>query len=159
MGDTEQEEALAYRRVLGGFATGVVLVTTDGPTGPAGIVVNSFTSVSLRPRLVLWCLGDASDRFDIFASAEAWAINVLCADQHDIAARFARPGSFDAAGVAMDRLGACPALPGMFGSVCPGSPPRLPFPMEGWIHWWRTPSAMAERRWDPRPCPSTAGTA
>ena len=112
MEGADLEEELAYRRGLGGFATGVVLVTTDGPTGPAGIVVNSFTSVSLAPRLVLWCLGDASDRFDVFAEAEVWAVNVLAADQQDVSARFARPGGFDAAGIAMDRLGDCPVLPG-----------------------------------------------
>ena len=111
MEGADLEEELAYRRGLGAFATGVVLVTTDGPGGPAGIVVNSFTSVSLAPRLVLWCLGDASDRYEVFAAAEFWAVNVLAADQQDISARFARPGGFDAAGVAMDRLGACPALP------------------------------------------------
>jgi flavin reductase (DIM6/NTAB) family NADH-FMN oxidoreductase RutF len=112
MKEAEFDDAAAYRRGLGGFATGVVLVTAEGPAGSAGIVVNSFTSVSLSPRLVAWCLGDASDRFAVFAAAELWAINVLSADQQDIASRFARPGGSAAADVAVETLGGCPVLPG-----------------------------------------------
>ena len=42
-----------YRRALGGFATGVCVVTAHTDEGPFGITINSFTSVSLRPPLVL----------------------------------------------------------------------------------------------------------
>ena len=100
----------AYRAALGGFATGVVLITTDTAAGVAGIVVNSFTSVSLNPRIVLWCLGDASDRFAMFAHTERWGASVLAADQQEISARFARPGAFDAAGLDILRLGDAPVL-------------------------------------------------
>ncbi len=109
---TDVDEGRAYRWALGGFATGVVLITADGPMGPAGIIVNSFTSVSLEPRLVLWCLGDASDRFALFAGAEFWGANILAATQHDISARFARPGALDAGDLAIDRLGDAPMLKG-----------------------------------------------
>lgn len=109
---TDVDEERAYRWALGGFATGVVLITTDGPTGPVGIVVNSFTSVSMEPRLVLWCLGDASDRFAVFAGAGHWGVNILAAEQQDISARFARPGAFDASDLQMDRLAEAPVLRG-----------------------------------------------
>ena len=56
LSQAEAEEASAYRRALGAFATGVCVVTADTPDGPMGITVNSFTSVSLKPRLVLWCI-------------------------------------------------------------------------------------------------------
>lgn len=82
-----------YRRALGAFATGVALITTDGPQGTCGIVVNSFTSVSLEPRLVLWCLGDQSDRYSVFAVAERWAVNILSAGQEAVSAAFAKPGA------------------------------------------------------------------
>ena len=82
-----------YRRALGAFATGVALVTTDGAEGPCGIVVNSFTSVSLKPRLVLWCLGDQSDRYGVFSIAERWAVNFLSAGQETVSSEFARPGA------------------------------------------------------------------
>ena len=81
----------AYRRALGNFATGVAVVTTDdGAGGAIGITVNSFTSVSLEPPLVLWCLDDASDRRDPFVLAERFVVNILGADDTALSDRFAR---------------------------------------------------------------------
>ena len=88
--DDLAQETAAYRRALGAFATGVCVVTTDSPAGPLGITVNSFTSVSLEPRLVLWCLDERSERWPIFAEAERFAIHVLPADDEAPARRFAR---------------------------------------------------------------------
>jgi flavin reductase (DIM6/NTAB) family NADH-FMN oxidoreductase RutF len=84
------EDAKTYRQALGTFATGVCVVTADTPTGPVGITVNSFTSVSLVPRLVLWCLDQGSERALLFAAAERYVIQVLQAGQRDAAARFAK---------------------------------------------------------------------
>jgi 3-hydroxy-9,10-secoandrosta-1,3,5(10)-triene-9,17-dione monooxygenase reductase component len=84
------DEARAYRDALGAFATGVCVVTADGPDGPVGITINSFTSVSLSPRLVLWCLDERSERFPAFAGAERFAIHVLGADGEGVARRFAK---------------------------------------------------------------------
>lgn len=88
--DPASDEAMAYRRALGAFATGVCVVTADGPQGPLGLTINSFTSVSLEPRLVLWCLDERSERWPIFAEAERFAIHVLKAGDQARAARFAR---------------------------------------------------------------------
>jgi 3-hydroxy-9,10-secoandrosta-1,3,5(10)-triene-9,17-dione monooxygenase reductase component len=88
-----QEEGQAYRRALGAFATGVAVITVDGPIKPKAMTVNSFTSVSLTPRLVLWCLDDRSDRYALFANAPVWGVNVLAADQQGVSSRFARTGS------------------------------------------------------------------
>lgn len=106
------DEDIQYRRALGAFATGVALITAEGQNGPVGIVVNSFTSVSLAPRLILWCLGDTSDRYGEFAAAERWTVNILAADQKDISSRFARTGAKDASDATLDRLEGAPALPG-----------------------------------------------
>ncbi|MFN3352970.1 MAG: flavin reductase family protein [Brevundimonas sp.] len=84
------DDVRAYRQALGAFATGVCVVTADTPSGPVGITVNSFTSVSLDPRLVLWCLDEGSERAPLFAAAERFVIQVLGADQRDAAARFAK---------------------------------------------------------------------
>jgi flavin reductase (DIM6/NTAB) family NADH-FMN oxidoreductase RutF len=59
----------------------------------SGITVNSLTSVSLKPRLLLWCLGDQSERYDVFAEAEMWGVTVLGADAEALAVRFARAES------------------------------------------------------------------
>jgi len=79
-----------YRRALGSFATGVTVVTAEDAEGPLGLTVNSFTSVSLEPRLILWCLDDVCDRRHVFHNAERFAVNVLAAGEHDASRRFAR---------------------------------------------------------------------
>jgi flavin reductase (DIM6/NTAB) family NADH-FMN oxidoreductase RutF len=83
-------ETQAYRRALGAFATGVCVVTADSEQGPLGLTINSFTSVSLEPRLILWCLDERSERWPAFAAAERFAVHVLPADDREKAARFAR---------------------------------------------------------------------
>jgi len=79
----------AYRRALGGFATGVCVVTAHTGEGPLGITINSFTSVSLNPPLVLWCLDRASDRHKAFASADRFAVHMLPAEDREMSDRFA----------------------------------------------------------------------
>lgn len=82
-----------YRSALGSFATGVTIVTTLDSNGNGhGLTVNSFASVSLEPPLVLWCLGNKSDSFDIFSKCDAYAINILADSQGDLAMRFAGKG-------------------------------------------------------------------
>lgn len=83
----------ALRDVLGRYATGVAVITCVGPRGaPIGVTVNSFTSVSLDPPLVLWCLAMSSRSRPAFTDAEYFAVNVLAADQRELASRFAGPG-------------------------------------------------------------------
>lgn len=83
-----------YRSALGQFATGVAVITTSTEHGPTGMTVNSFTSVSLDPPLVLWCLADSSQRYDVFSTAQRYAINVLHSGQYDLAMVFAKEGGF-----------------------------------------------------------------
>lgn len=105
----------AYRRALGAFATGVCVVTADSTNGPLGITINSFTSVSLTPRLVLWCLDERSERWPAFAAADRFSIHVLDAQSEALARRFAKgsglmePGEFQRVGAAAPRLGAAAA--------------------------------------------------
>lgn len=80
----------AYRDALGRFATGVAVVTTMTESGPVGITVNSFASVSLDPPLVLWSVDRDAERFEAFAAARASAIHVLQQGQRDLALHFAR---------------------------------------------------------------------
>ena len=78
------------RNALGGFATGVTVVTTMTETGPLGITANSFASVSLAPPLVLWSPARRSRRFPAFEAASHFAIHVLSAGQQALAERFSR---------------------------------------------------------------------
>jgi len=82
----------ALRRALGTYATGVTVVTTRAADGkPVGLTVNSFSSVSLEPPLVLWSLSRRSPNLVNFERASHFAINVLAADQAWISQRFAGP--------------------------------------------------------------------
>lgn len=81
-----------YRNALGQFATGVTVVTTLTDEGPTGMTANSFTSVSLDPPLVLWCLAQGSLRYDLFSGAQRYALNVLHSGQYDLAMAFAKDG-------------------------------------------------------------------
>lgn len=80
----------SLRDALGQFATGVCVVTAE-PTGkPAfGLTINSFSSVSLEPPLVLWSIGKHSRSFDDFISVDRYTINVLGANQKDLSSKFA----------------------------------------------------------------------
>ena len=80
------------RHALGRFATGVCVVTTRTDDGQcAGLTVNSFSSVSLEPPLVAWCLGRKAPSLDAFSRAEHFAVHVMAADQHALAMHFAKP--------------------------------------------------------------------
>ena len=106
-------EARLLREALGRFATGVTVVTTQGPDGPLGMTANSFSSVSLEPPLVMWCPARASSRHAIFAGAGHWAVHVLGAEQLETCLRFTRGG---AQFVGLDRVLSAegvPVLPGV----------------------------------------------
>jgi flavin reductase (DIM6/NTAB) family NADH-FMN oxidoreductase RutF len=79
-----------FRKALGQFGTGVTIVTTANAGKPIGITVNSFTSVSLDPALVLWAPAKASLRFPTFEAAPHYAIHVLEQSQTDLAYQFSR---------------------------------------------------------------------
>lgn len=105
-------EGRDFRQALGRFATGVTIVTALGPDGPVGMTVNSFSSVSLTPPLVLWCPARSSARHDIFANAKAWSIHLLGSEQTDLALRFTRGGTgFEGLELASSNEGA-PVIPG-----------------------------------------------
>ena len=83
----------AFRDAMGCFATGVTVVTApNGEGGIVGMTANSFSSVSLDPPLVLWCLDKRSDRFRFFDAAEHFAINFLSNEQENISQACASKG-------------------------------------------------------------------
>ncbi|MEO1014428.1 MAG: flavin reductase family protein [Pseudomonadota bacterium] len=86
-----------YRRLKDAFAryaTGVTVATCAGADGAtAALTVNSFTSVSLEPALVLWSLQRSSAAFDAFMASENYAISVLRAGQEHVSTRFATRGA------------------------------------------------------------------
>ncbi len=89
----------AYREALGSFPTGVAVVTAAGGAHPVGITVNSFTSVSLDPPLVLWCMDRGSGRHALFADAAAFTVNILGTEHKAVSSRLARPGEHALEGI------------------------------------------------------------
>lgn len=82
-----------YRRALGGFGTGVALVSARDLDGRShGLIVNSLTSVSLHPPIVLWCLGNSCAAFEVFTDCTEFTINILGAGEEDLARQFSRRG-------------------------------------------------------------------
>ncbi len=83
-----------FKEVMGCFVTGVTIVTTRNQDGkPYGVTVNSFTSVSLRPKLILVCLDNRLSGLEIFKRNGKFGVNILSEDQEDISAYFARKGT------------------------------------------------------------------
>lgn len=102
----------AFRQALGCFPTGVAVVTTAEPgSDHKGITVNSFTSVSLDPPLVLWCIDRKSDRFSTFTGAKCYTISLLGTVHEDVSSRLAKQGAHSLNGIDLieTRLGP-PAL-------------------------------------------------
>lgn len=79
-----------FRQALGMFATGVTIVTARAQNGTlVGLTANSFNSVSLSPPLVLWSLARSAGSLAAFSTGSHYAINILSADQQDLARQFA----------------------------------------------------------------------
>lgn len=79
-----------FRNALGQFATGVCIVAAASEGfDPVGVTVNSFTSVSIDPPLILWCLKVESVIYPAFAAAERFSVNILAADQRELSDHYA----------------------------------------------------------------------
>jgi flavin reductase (DIM6/NTAB) family NADH-FMN oxidoreductase RutF len=111
-----QHDARDFRTALGTFPTGVCLVTTLAADGECvGMTVNSFSSVSLDPPMVLWSLARSASSAPVFRDAEYFAINVLAAGDAALSSHFAKSGADKFAAFAprfKPGLGGAPVLEG-----------------------------------------------
>jgi 3-hydroxy-9,10-secoandrosta-1,3,5(10)-triene-9,17-dione monooxygenase reductase component len=81
-----------FRTVLGHFATGVTIITALQDDEPVGMAVNSFTSVSLDPQLVLFCAAKSSSTWPSIQASGKFAANILDEDGEETCRRFAQKG-------------------------------------------------------------------
>ena len=82
-------DELHFRDVMAHFTTGVTVVTSRGPDGQlCGLTVNSVTSVSLKPLLVLVCVDRGAASHACIAEGRAFAVSVLGRHHEDLARRF-----------------------------------------------------------------------
>jgi flavin reductase (DIM6/NTAB) family NADH-FMN oxidoreductase RutF len=108
-----------FRGALGRFATGVTVVTGLMPDGtPIGVTVNAFTSVSLRPPLVLISLADTTTGLDAFIKGARFAINVLGEDQRHLSLAFATRRKNKFKNLVYETWDSgCPILPGCLANL------------------------------------------
>ena len=101
MQPSSTQEKRALRDALGSFSTGVTVITTHDEQGQAliGLTVNSFSSVSLDPPLVLWSISNHSPSVAHFSVGRQQAIHVLSKDQEALARHFATPQADKFSGV------------------------------------------------------------
>ena len=81
------------RAALGTFATGVTVITSEVAGTRHGTTANAVSSVSLDPPLLLVCLRDESLTLAALLASERFVVNVLHAEQRELAQRFARRGA------------------------------------------------------------------
>jgi flavin reductase (DIM6/NTAB) family NADH-FMN oxidoreductase RutF len=108
-----------FRRAMGCFATGITIVSTLAPGGARiGLTVNSFSSVSLDPPLVSFCLARSASRYAEFMATDHYAVNVVGAAQQAFSSKFARTGEGDWGDLPMEtwETGA-PILPGAIANI------------------------------------------
>ena len=80
-----------YRKTLGTFTTGVTIITTQSEGSYYGFTANSFTSVSLDPPLVLFCVNKEATFAEVVTKSKYFGINILTAEQEALSNKFANP--------------------------------------------------------------------
>ncbi len=76
---------------FGRFATGIGIAACKKRDGGYSVItINSFTSVSLNPPLVLWCIDKSASVYPDFSAADSYSISILSAQQKEMSERFAR---------------------------------------------------------------------
>ena len=128
-------DSKSFRKVLGQFPTGVTIITSKLGEQAYGFTANSFTSVSLDPPLVLFCMNKDSEGYPLISESKVFAVNFLARAQEDISNRFANPTlDMDQRYAGLEYQSAetgCPILPETLGYLdC-----KLHQLLDGGDHW------------------------
>lgn len=102
------DDARAFRRCLAQFGTGVTVITAQAGAERAGVTVNSFSSLSLDPPLILWAINRQARSCAVFEAASHFTVNILASDQIEVSRCFATP--------AEDKFAQVAWAPGEWGS-------------------------------------------
>ena len=78
-----------FRQAMGHFASGVTVVTTEHKGELYGMTVSSFSSLSLKPPLILICIDKSVPSHDVFRDASYFVVNILEKHQEHLSRRFA----------------------------------------------------------------------
>lgn len=112
-GLADSENAAAQlRQLMAMWTTGLTVITARHGQRLAGLVSNSFTSVSLEPPLVSWCIDRGSSSLEVWLGASGFAVHILGASEMTLVSRFARKGGDKFTGLDWeDGLTGAPVLP------------------------------------------------
>jgi flavin reductase (DIM6/NTAB) family NADH-FMN oxidoreductase RutF len=110
----EPVDPAVLRQTMGRFATGVAVITAWLDDEPHGMTVNSLTSVSLEPPMLLVCFTRGARTADAVGESGRFAVNILGARQETVSNTFARRGADHFAGLPLqaDDAGTPPLVPG-----------------------------------------------
>jgi flavin reductase (DIM6/NTAB) family NADH-FMN oxidoreductase RutF len=116
---SEKIDPWLYRRTCAQFATGITVVTTLDENGhPHGMTVNSFSSVSLEPPLVLVSIDLRNAILGHFVSTSWFAINILADGQEELSRRFSSAAENRFVGLAWRAgISGVPLLDGVLGCL------------------------------------------
>ena len=105
-----------FRKIMGRFTTGVAVITTHYQGKPVGVTINTLTSVSLDPPLVLFCLGKKRHVYPAFLESTHCAIHILSSSQKDLCKSFAHSLSHPCDGLTYETsTKVCPLIPNSLG--------------------------------------------
>lgn len=96
-----------FRDVISHFASGVTVITALHEERPYGTTASAVTSLSLEPPMLLICMNKQSETGRAVAQSKRFGVNILGANQVDLAERFARKGG--------DKFAGIPVTPGKWG--------------------------------------------
>jgi flavin reductase (DIM6/NTAB) family NADH-FMN oxidoreductase RutF len=82
-------DARAFRQTVGQFVTGVTVITTEVDGVTRAMTANSFTSLSLDPPLVLFCVGKTAHMGQLIGTASRFSVNILQENQRELSTYFA----------------------------------------------------------------------
>lgn len=112
MSITEQD----FKKMMSRFTTGVAIITTQHQGKPVGVTINTLTSVSLEPPLVLFCLGNKRIVYPAFHESLHYAIHILSSSQQELCKAFAHPRENPWDGIQYDLSpSGCPLIPHSLG--------------------------------------------
>ena len=108
-----------FRSVMGAFPTGVAVIATEWNGELFGATINSLTSVSLEPCMLLFCTGEGSSTGAAIRQRGLFSVNILAHHQSDLSARFNGKQSkrFDDIAIAFSAEG-LPLLEGAAATLC-----------------------------------------
>jgi flavin reductase (DIM6/NTAB) family NADH-FMN oxidoreductase RutF len=108
-----------FRSVMGAFPTGVAIIATEWEGELFGATINSLTSVSLAPCMLLFCTNDGSATGAVIRKRGLFSVNILGHHQSDLSARFTgkQTNRFDDLAVAFSAEG-LPLFQGAAAQLC-----------------------------------------